>query len=248
MIQIKSSEEIQIMQEGGKILADTMKKITDSIKPGVSEKDLEEIANSEIEKRGGKAGFKRVKGYDYALCLSTNDAVVHGIPGDYVFKEGDIVGVDCGVFLKGFNTDMSETVAVGEISSDLKKFLEVGKKALYAAIDEAIVGNRIGHISKTIQETVEGAGYSVVRDLVGHGVGKDLHEEPEVPGFLNQKIENTPLLKEGMVIAIEVIYNKGKSPIGYASDGWTIKTKDGQFSGLFERTVAITKDGPLVLT
>jgi len=248
MIQIKSTEEITIMQEGGKILAESLSKVLENIKPGVSEKELEEIANFEIKKRGGKPGFKRVKGYNYALCMSTNDAVVHGIPGEYRFKEGDIVGVDCGVFYKGFNTDMSDTVYVGKISEELKKFLDTGKKALYAAIDEAKVGNRVGHISKMIQDIVEGAGYSVVRDLVGHGVGKELHEEPEIPGFLNRKIESTPLLKEGMTIAIEVIYNKGKSPVGYGSDNWTIRTRDGQISGLFERTVAITKDDPLVLT
>ena len=248
MIKIKSPKDLEKMQAGGKILSETLSKLIESIKPGVSEKELEKIATFEIEKRGGFPAFKKVKGYKYALCLSTNDAVVHGIPGDYKFREGDIVGVDCGVFYKGFNTDMSQTVGVGKISNGQKKFLQIGEKALLKAIGEAKIGNRVGHISKKIQEVIEGSSYSVVRVLVGHGIGKALHEEPEIPCFLQGKIEKTPFLKEGMTLAIEVIYNMGQSQVNYAGDGWTIKTKDKQVSGLFEKTIAITKDGPLILT
>jgi methionyl aminopeptidase len=249
MITIKTPGELAVMQEGGKILAKTLEKVVESINVGVSEERLEEIATSEIEKMGGSPAFKKVPGYNYTLCISTNDAVVHGIPGKYTFKKGDVVGIDCGVFYKGFNTDMSETVIVGTKEDEkVKKFLEVGKKALLEGIAQAVPGNRVGHISKKIQEVVEKEGYSIVRTLVGHGIGKKLHEEPEVPGFLNRKIEKTPLLKEGMTLAIEVIYNMGKKGVKYGSDNWTIKTEDGQLSGLFERTIAITKGGPLILT
>jgi len=169
-------------------------------------------------------------------------------------KPGDVVGIDCGVFYKGFHTDMSETIKVKssklKVQSDaVDLFLKTGKRALEEAIRVAIVGNHVGHISKTIQAIVEGAGYSVVRSLVGHGVGRSLHEEPEIPGFLSGNIEKTPLLKEGMVIAIEVIYNMGKADVSYrSSDGWTIQTADGSISAVFERSVAITGDGPLPLT
>ena len=259
MIQIKSPEDLKKMQEGGKILTQTLAKVVESIKPGVSEIELEEIANLEIKKNGAFPSFKMVKGYKYALCFSVNDVVVHGIPGGYKLKEGDIIGIDCGVFYKGFNTDMAETPRVSTNNSQLTtnnlqptthnfnevdRFLDVGKKALSEAINEAREGSRVGHISKKIQEIIEGAGYSIVRTLVGHGIGKNLHEEPEVPGFLQGRIEDTPLLKAGMTLAIEVIYNKGKKDVKHASDGWTIKTKDGQISGLFEQTVAVTKNEP----
>ncbi|OGH07577.1 MAG: type I methionyl aminopeptidase [Candidatus Levybacteria bacterium RBG_16_35_11] len=248
MIKIKSPEDLRKMQEGGKILAQILAIVSEGVKPGVSEKELEEIANLEIKKRGGYPSFKKVRGYKNALCLSINDTVVHGIPGNYRFKEGDIVGIDCGVFYKGFNTDMAETVSVGSTNNEIYKFLETGRKALSEAIGQARIGNRVGNISQKIQEIIERAGYSVVRTLVGHGIGKDLHEEPEVPGFLQGRIEDTSLLKAGMTLAIEVIYNMGKSDVKYDKDGWTIRTKDGQISGLFERTIAVTKSEPLILT
>ena len=184
--------------------------------------------------------------------MSTNDVVVHGIPGSYQFKEGDVVGVDCGVFYKGFHTDMSDSVRI-KVTGEKEKteadiFLETGKHALDEAVKMAVLGNRIGHISQTIQRIVEGRGYSVVRNLIGHGVGRELHEEPEVPGYLARKLEKTMLLREGMTIAIEVIYNMGTKEVMLDRDGWTIRSADGSLAGLYERTVAITKDGPLMLT
>jgi methionyl aminopeptidase len=251
MINIKTEKEIEIMKTGGKILSDVMWELVKNVKPGVSELEIDALAEKLIREKGGEPGFKRVDGYQYSVCMSTNDVVVHGIPTDYRFKEGDIVGIDCGVYYQGFHTDMSETGRVGkEIKNDsIDEFLFVGRDALKKGIEQAIVGNRIGHISKVIQDSVEGKGYSIVRSLVGHGVGHELHEEPEVPGYLADPIEKTPVLKEGMVIAIEIIYNMGDSELVYANkDGWTLKTKDGTLSGLFERTVAITRNGPLVLT
>lgn len=255
MINYKTPQEIEIMRQGGKILADVLWEVMDFIKPGVTEIEIDAMADRLITQKGGEAGFKRVDGYKYATCISTNNVVVHGIPTEYKVREGDIVGVDCGVFYKGFNTDMSHTIKIKDQKSKIKnsdeidKFLKIGEKALNEAIKMAIPGNKIGHISKTIQEIVQGGGFSVVRSLIGHGVGKKLHEDPEVPGFLNGKIEKTPLLKPGMTIAIEVIYNMGSSEVSfYNKDGWTIGTADGSLSGLFERTVAITSEGCEILT
>lgn len=251
MIPIKTKEEIEIMRAGGKILSDVLGEVLQHVKPGVSELELDAMAEDLIRKHGAEPGFKKVKGYGYSICVSPNDVVVHGIPTVRKLKEGDIFGVDCGVYYKGFHTDMSETLRVSTINKNAEndKFLEIGRKALEDAIKIVRAGNHVGDISKTIQEIVEGAGYSVVRSLVGHGVGRLLHEEPEVPGFLALPIEKTPLLLEGMVIAIEVIYNMGKKDVAFANqDGWTIKTADGRLSGLFERTVAVTSGGPIVLT
>jgi methionyl aminopeptidase len=256
MIHIKSQKEIEYMKTGGKILAEVLFEVMDSIRPGMRELDLDILAEKLIKEKGGEPGFKRVKGYHHTICMSTNDAVVHGIPGAYVFKDGDVVGVDCGVFYKGFHTDMAETRRVSTKNLKLKtkkdeidKFLEVGKQALEAGIAQAIIGNRVGHISKAIQDIVEKQyGYSIVRSLIGHGVGRDLHEEPEVPGYLHGSIEKTPLLKAGMTIAVEVIYNMGGKEVVLDDDGWTIRTEDGSVAGLFERSIAITTEGPLLLT
>ncbi len=250
MINIKTQKEIETMQKGGKILADTLWEVLKNIKPGISEIEIDALAEKLIREKGGEPGFKKVEGYSHTICVSTNDVCVHGIPGNYKFKEGDVVGIDCGVFLDGFHTDMSETIIVGEKRDEkVVKFLNIGKEALEEGIKQAQIGNRVGNISRTIQKIVEfDNGYSVVRTLVGHGVGHDLHEDPEVPGFLMEKLEKTPLLKEGMVIAVEVIYNMGKPNLVLDKDGWTLRTKDGKLSGLFERTIAITKNGPLVLT
>lgn len=266
MIHIKTPKEIEIMATGGKILAETLYTVMEAAQPGVSEKTLDQLAETLIREKGGEPGFMKVKGYKHTVCMSTNDAVVHGVPTGYTLQSGDVIGIDCGVYYQGFHTDMSETKIVkgksvkgkGPVSprrsrggeSDPKElFLKTGKRALEEAIKVAVVGNHVGDISKTIQTIVEGAGYSVVRSLVGHGVGQKLHEEPEVPGFLSGSIAKTPLLKEGMVIAVEIIYNMGGKDVVYSNqDGWTIRTADKSLSGLFERTVAITQKGPRILT
>jgi len=258
MIKIKTKEEVEIMMVAGHILAETLFEVLKHVKPGVSEIELDKLADKLIVEKGGEPGFKKVKGYHHATCISTNDVVVHGIPSDYRLKEGDIIGIDCGVYYKGFHTDMSETVRVSAIShqpsatsksDEVDKFLQTGKKALEEGIKAAKLGNHVGDISKIIQDIVEGGGYSIVRSLVGHGVGRDLHEEPEVPGYLSGNINKTPILKEGMTIAVEIIYNMGKNEVFLANnDGWTIKTKDGSFSGVFERTIAITGKGTVILT
>lgn len=251
MIDLKTPEEIEIMKKGGNILAEVLREVLENVRPGITELELDSLANRLIIEKGGEPAFKKVKGYKHATCISTNNVVVHGIPSDYKYKDGDIVGIDCGVFYKGFNTDMSHSIVVGQKKDpSVVKFLDTGEKALNEAIKQARIGNRIGHISKTIQDIVEKEGkYSVVRALIGHGVGRNLHEDPEVPGYLVKKIEKTPILKEGMTIAVEVIYNMGGYGVSYSNnDGWTIVTSDGSMSGLYERTIAITKDGPLILT
>jgi methionyl aminopeptidase len=255
MIHLKTKKEIEIMRIGGKILAEVLTEVIKNVKVGISELELDRLAEKLIIQKGGESGFKKVDGYKHTICISTNDVVVHGIPTNYRLKAGDKVGVDCGVFYKGFHTDMAQSAMVkGEglndkYMGDVSKFLKAGEKAMWAGIKAAKFGNRIGDISKAVQDIVEGQGYSVVRSLVGHGVGKELHEDPEVPGFLDRPILKTPLLKEGMVIAVEVIYNMGKKDVVYSNDdGWTIKTKDGSLSGLFERTISISKGKTSVLT
>jgi len=250
MIKIKTPQEVAIMQTGGQMLSETMWEVLKHLRPGISEIEIDELAEKLIIGKGGEPGFKKVEGYRHTICISTNDVVVHGIPSSYKFKEGDVVGIDCGVYYKGFHTDMSETIRIsGQKSDDVDKFLEVGKNALEEGIKQAVLGNHVGNISKTIQDIVEKEnGYSVVRSLVGHGVGRELHEEPEVPGYLSGKIEKSPLLKEGMVIAIEVIYNMGGPNLTLDDDGWTLRTKDGLLAGLYERTIAITKNSPEIIT
>lgn len=252
MIKIKTPQEIKIMQESGRILSETLWEVLKHVKVGVSEIELDTMAEKLIREKGGEPGFQKVPGYKHATCISTNEVVVHGIPTDYKLKAGDIIGIDCGVYYKGFHTDMAQTVRVqsSNKTDEIDRFLAVGKQALQAGIKQAKPGNHVGDISKAIQGFVEAQnGYSVVRSLVGHGVGRELHEDPEVPGYLIGKIEKTPLLKEGMVIAIEVIYNMGGPEVVFANrDGWTLKTEDDSLAGLFERSLAITKNGPLILT
>ena len=254
MIDLKTSSEIKKMKEGGKILAEVLKVVLNHAKAGVSELELDKLAEKLILEKGAEPGFKKVDGYEHTICISTNDVVVHGVPTSYKLKEGDVIGIDCGVYYKGLHTDVAQTVRIKDkglmIKEDeIDRFLETGERAMWEGIKAAKLGNRIGDISKAIQDIVETQGYSVVRSLIGHGVGRSLHEEPEIPGFLDGPIDKTPKLSIGMTLAVEVIYNMGKSDVAYSnSDGWTIKSKDGSLSGLFERTIAITDKDTVVLT
>jgi len=244
-------QKIKKMQQAGKILGEVLEILVSRIKPGITEIQIDQLAEKLIKERRGESGFKKVPGYHHTICISCNDVVVHGIPTERVLKDGDVVGIDCGVYLNGYHTDMAETVIVGkkQVNTPSSKFLEAGKNAMFEAIRQAKAGNRVGDISRAMQGVIEEGGYSVVRNLVGHGVGKNLHEEPEIPGYLAGKIKNTPLLKPGMTIAIEAIYNMGKKEVVYTEDDdWTIVTEDGSISGLFERTILITEKGPELLT
>lgn len=249
MIPIKSKKEIERIKEGGRILAKVMAEVVKNVRPGIKTIDLDKLAEGLIIKNKAKPSFKMVKGYQWASCININDGLVHGLPGQYKIKSGDLVTVDLGVYYQGFHTDMARTLRVrNQISEEIERFLETGKLALNKAVAVARSGNYVGHISWAIQETTEAAGYSCSRKFSGHGIGKKLHEEPKIPCFLKGKIEETPRLKEGMVLAIEVIYTQGKPRVKILKDGWTAKTVDGQLGGLFEDTVALTKDRPRVLT
>ncbi len=248
-LMIKSLEEIRIMTEGGKILGMIKGQLADSACVGTSTLEIDRLAQRLISKSGGEASFKMVQGYNHATCISINEEVVHGIPTDRKIRPGDLVSIDVGLFYKGFHTDTSVSIQVGKPSKNVQKFLEVGKSGLELAISCAKPGNRVADISAAMQKTVEKAGYSVVRALTGHGVGRHLHEEPAIPCFVVGKYRNSPILTKGMVIAIEIMYNEGVPEVVYKnSDGWTLASADGKMSGLFEETVAITKDGPVVLT
>lgn len=245
MIKIRSKNEISLMRGSGKISAHALKKVIRNIRAGVTGLDLDKIAKDEIKSLGGQSAFKKVPGYKWTTCVTLNDQVVHGIPTDRVIKKGDVVSVDLGTVYKEWYTDCAWSVAV-DGDEDTKKFLGVGEQALWEGIAKAVVGNTVGDISEAIQTKVEENGYSVVRSLVGHGIGKKLHEEPEVPGF-STKVQG-PILQEGMSLAIEVIYTEGKPEVVEESDGWTVSSEDGSLGGLFEMTVIVGKKKAEVLT
>lgn len=245
----KGNNKIQVMIEGGKKLGKILDTLLNFAKPGVSLIEIDKFAEKLIIDNDGTPSFKSVKDYKYATCLCLNDIVVHGIPTNYKLKEGDILGIDVGFYYKGFHTDAAWTIPIGSVSPEIKKFLQTGKLALSKAIEKATFGNRVWDISKAIEDVLKTAGFSPVRQLVGHGVGKSLHEVPQIPCFARGKRENSPKLYESQTLAIEIIYNMGSFPVVYKNDdGWSIKTEDNSLSSLFEHTILIRKDRPLVLT
>jgi methionyl aminopeptidase len=245
---LKTPEEIEIMAEGGKLLGKIRNAVVVAVKPGIRTMDLEVLACEEIQKAGGKASFKMVSGYHHATCININEVGVHGIPAERIIVEGDKVGIDVGMFYKGFHTDTATTVVCGR-NPEVQKFLEVGKLALKKAIEQAKPGKQIADISRAMQEVIESSGYSAVRALTGHGVGRQLHEQPAIPCFDVGDGRHSPTITPGMVLAIEVMYNEGGMDVEYKNDdGWTIVTADGKISGLFEQTVAVTSQGTFVLT
>jgi len=242
---VKTPKEIEIMTEGGKKLARIRDEAAKAVKAGMTTAQLDKLVDDLIAKAGGQASFKMVRGYHHATCININDTVVHGMPGAYKIKAGDKVGIDLGLYYKGYHTDTSVTIG----DDRYKKFLQIGRDGLQLAIAQARPGKRIADISRAMQQTVEAAGYSAVRALTGHGIGKFLHEEPAIPCFTVGKYEHSPKIVPGMVLAIEIMYNEGDFEVAYKNDdGWTIATADGKISGLFEETVAVTKSGPQVLT
>ena len=240
------------MEKSGRIAASALKKALDGVKERVSGLEVDKIAEEEIYSLGGDLSYKSVPGYKFATCITVNEAVVHGIPSDRKFVSGDLVSIDLAVEFRGWHTDCAWTVLVKADGRDKledrekEKFLSVGQEALWDGIAQAIDGNRVGDISSAIQTKVESAGYSVVRSLVGHGVGKSLHEDPEIPGY-GKKGTGT-FLKQGMTLAIEVIYAMGNYQVALEDDGWTYKTLDKSLSGLFEMSVVVGKKEAKVLT
>jgi len=250
-IKIKKPNEISKIQKSGSIIAQVRDLLIKNIEPGISTWELDRIAEEYTLSKGFKPAFKGYQNFPASICASINDEVVHGLPSkNRILKNGDIIGIYFGVYDGEYYSDSAFTFGVGTISDDVSKLLKVTKSSLEKGIKLAKPGNKIFDISKAIQECVEAEGFSVVRSYVGHGIGKELHEEPHVPNFiLSEKDRNTSLkLKEGMVLAIEPMVNIGDYEVELSSDSWTVKTKDGSLSAHFEHTVAITKNGPKVLT
>jgi len=255
MIQIDALAKVSAMREGGQKLGVILQDLLSFSQVGVTLLDIDARADRLIQEAGGTASFKTVRGYRWATCLCVNEVVVHGVPTQYKLQNGDVFTIDIGMLYKGFHTDTAWTKIIENDELRIKnyeeknKFLDVGKTALWKAIGQARIGNHVGHISKAIEEGVVGAGYSIVKSLVGHGVGSKLHEDPQIPGFLRGKTSDTPKLEAGMTIAIEVIYAQGSGEVSYDHlDGWTVATRDHSLTAVFEHTVATQASGPLVLT
>ncbi len=246
MIYLKTKEEIELLRENNLLVSATLAEVAKAIAPGVTTLELDAVAEKFIRSHGAVPGFLGYGGFPNTLCVSVNEQVVHGIPSDYALKTGDVVSVDCGTFMKGFYGDSAYTFAVGEIDPKVAELLRVTKEALYKGVAQAKAGNRVGDISAAVQEHAESHGFSVVRELVGHGLGRKMHEEPEVANYGARG--RGPLLKEGMVICIEPMINMGTKQVVFERDGWTVRTRDRKPSAHFEFAVAITKEGPDVLT
>lgn len=246
MIVMKTKEEIAKMQRAGELLASCHREIAKLIKPGVKTIDIDKFAEQYITKHGAKMEQKGYHGYPYATCASVNDVICHGFPGERQLEDGDIVAIDMVVSIDGWLADSAWSYAVGNVSPEARKLLDVTEQSLYKGIEQAVVGNRIGDISHAVQTYAESFGFSVVRDFVGHAIGRAMHEEPQVPhyGPPNRGVR----LKEGMVITIEPMINTGTYHSKRDPDGWTARTVDGGLSAQYEHTVAITAEGPLILT
>lgn len=246
MIYLKSDSEIEMMQKAGRIVAETLTKLEEVIKPGITTEELDRIAEEHIIKCGARPSFKGHYGFPASICTSVNEVVVHGIPGKRILQEGDIIGVDCGALYGGFHGDAARTFPVGKVSRAAEKLIEVTRESFFQGLKYALVGNRLGDIGNAIQTYVEAQGFSVVRDYVGHGIGKNMWEEPSVPNF-GARGKGLKLSK-GLVIAIEPMINTGTYAVKDLADGWTVVTQDGGLSAHYENTIAILEDGPKILT
>jgi methionyl aminopeptidase len=246
MVFYKTEEEIELIRQSALILSKAHGEIALLIKEGVSTLTLDKRAEEFIKDNGAVPSFKNYNGFPFSLCISVNSTVVHGMPSNYILNDGDVISVDCGVYYKGFHSDCAYTHGVGNVSEVVSKLLEVTKQSLYEGIDKAVVGYRLGDISHSIQTYAESHGYGVVRELVGHGIGKNLHESPEVPNY--GKRGQGLKLQNGLVLAIEPMINLGTRHIVQEDDGWTIRTRDSKPSAHFEHTVVIRKDKAEVLT
>lgn len=246
MILRKTDSELEKMRRAGRVVGETLAILRTAVRGGMTTKDLDDIAEREITARGGIPSFKGYRGFPATLCTSLNHEIVHGIPGGARVRDGDLVKIDCGAIIDGYHADAAITVAVGEVTEDARKLMDATERALWAGIDEARVGNRIGDIGAAVQTVAEGAGFHVVREYVGHGIGRALHEDPPVPNYGSRR--KGLQLEAGLVIAIEPMVNVGTYETRLLADGWTVVTADGSLSSHFEHTVAITPEGPEVLT
>ncbi|MFI3315234.1 MAG: type I methionyl aminopeptidase [Rikenellaceae bacterium] len=246
MIELKNQEQIELLRENNQLVSKTLAYVGEFIKPGVTTKFLDAKAEEFIRSHGAIPGFLGLYDFPATLCISINEQVVHGIPSSYVLQEGDIVSVDCGTKMHGFYGDSAYTFAVGEISAEKRRLLDVTKESLYKGVEQVKAGARVGDISYAIQKHAEDNGYSIVRELIGHGIGRKCHEKPDVPNYGAKG--RGPLLKKGMVICIEPMVNMGRKEVVFESDGWTVRTTDRKPSAHFEFAVAVTEKGADVLT
>ncbi len=246
-VTIKSKTEIELMREAGKILARTHEELGKAIKPGISTYEIDRLGEEIIRSYGCIPSFLHYQGYPASICVSVNDEVVHGIPSkNRILKEGDIVSLDAGVIYKGYHSDAARTHAVGEISKEAQRLIDVTRESFFEGIKFALDGNHLADVSRTIQNYVESHGYSVVRDLVGHGIGRNLHEDPQIPNFAGKR--RGIRLRPGMTLAIEPMVNIGRYEVNWLDDDWTVVTRDGSLSAHYENTVLITENGPEILS
>ena len=246
MVQLKTKDEIELMRRAGQVVAQTLEMVHQHIKPGMTTAELDRLIEDFIRSQGAIPAFKNYQGFPASACISIDDEVVHGIPGKRVMKEGEIVSVDVGSIVEGYYGDSAYTYAIGDISQHKARLMEVTQQSLMAGIDKARKGNKLGQISAAVQRVAESGGYGVVRELVGHGIGRSMHEEPQIPNFGSE--DSGPVLKSGMVLAIEPMINMGTHRVKTLPDGWTVVTADGQPSAHFEHTVAIGDNGTTILT
>jgi methionyl aminopeptidase len=243
---IRSKEELDKMRRAGKVVAEIHEATRAAIRPGVTTRELNEVAAEVLAKRNARSNFLNYHGFPAVICTSPNDMIVHGIPGEYVLEEGDIISVDAGAIVEGYHGDAAYTAPVGEVSVVAKRLIEVTERSLWAGIDKLVVGGRLHEVGRAIQEVAEGAGYSVVREYVGHAIGTEMHEDPQVPNYWPGSAG--PTLKAGMVYAVEPMVNVGTYDTYVLDDEWSVMTEDGMLSAHFEHTIAVTDDGPEVFT
>lgn len=243
---IRSKDELDKMRKAGKVTAEMLAVTRAAIRPGVTTNDLNDLAKKVLAKRGARSNFLNYHGFPAVICTSPNDMVVHGIPGSYVLQEGDLISIDAGAIVEGYHGDAAFTAGVGVITKGAKKLLEVTERSLWAGIDHLVVGGRLHEVGRAVQQVAEGAGFSVVREYVGHAIGTEMHETPQVPNYWTGT--PGPTLKVGMVFAVEPMVNVGTYETYVLDDGWSVMTEDGKLSAHFEHTIAVTEDGPEVFT
>jgi methionyl aminopeptidase len=242
----RTPEEIAKMRRAGRVVAEMHEATRDAAKPGVTTAELDAVAREVLDRRGARSNFLNYRGYPAVICTSPNDVIVHGIPGDYVLEEGDILSIDCGAIIEGYHGDAAFTMAIGEVSGMAARLLEATERSLWAGIEQLRNGTRLHEVGRAVQGVAEAAGFSVVREYVGHAIGTAMHEEPQVPNYWPGT--GGPILKPGMVFAVEPMVNAGGPGTRLLEDGWSVVTADGSLSAHFEHTIAVTDDGPEVLT
>ncbi len=242
----RNKRELDLMRKAGKVVAEMHEKTRDAIRPGITTMQLNNIAAEVIERRGARSNFLNYHGFPAVICASPNDMIVHGIPGNYVLQEGDIISIDCGAIIEGYHGDAAYTAGVGQISPVAKKLIETTERSLFAGVDQMVIGNRLNEIGRAVQQVAEAAGFYVVREYVGHAIGTAMHESPQVPNYWPGT--PGPTLKEGMVFAVEPMVNVGTIDTYTLEDSWSVMTADGSLSAHFEHTIAITDNGPEIFT